>query len=144
MTDAVVIADTKIMQVIVNKPSLTNHRHCEERSDEAIHFWTTGTNVPHFQFSIFNFHCEERSDEAIHFWTTGTNAPHFQFSIFNFQLDYVNRHCRFLQSGRLLSVKKKPCRVKVYEFDDSECAKFIYLCARVYEQNKMKYSMDLW
>jgi hypothetical protein len=28
---------TDVAQTVVNKPSSTNHRHCEERSDEAIH-----------------------------------------------------------------------------------------------------------
>jgi hypothetical protein len=37
MTDAVVFADINAVQTIVSKLSSTNHRHYEERSDEAIH-----------------------------------------------------------------------------------------------------------
>jgi hypothetical protein len=49
---------TDVAQTLVNKPSSTNHRHCEERSDEAIHeakklldCYATPP-APHFQFSI--------------------------------------------------------------------------------------------
>jgi ribosomal silencing factor RsfS len=75
ITDNVVIANTKA----------TNHRHYEERSDEAIHNKTslldcfaTLANVSSTESMTDNVviadtkatnhrHCEERSDETIHF-----------------------------------------------------------------------------
>jgi hypothetical protein len=62
MTDSLEIAYTRA----------TNHRHCEERSDEAIHeiAYKRATN---------HRHCEERSDEAIHeiAYKRATNHRHW-------------------------------------------------------------------
>jgi hypothetical protein len=65
MTDSLVITNTKA----------TNHRHCEERSDEAIHIafmdcfaaLAMTDNVVIANTKATNHRlCEERSDEAIH------------------------------------------------------------------------------
>jgi hypothetical protein len=69
MTDALVFADTMT----------TNHRYCEERSDEAIH---KKTNL------LDCFAALAMTDAVVFADKNATPlAPHFQFSIFNFQLE---------------------------------------------------------